>query len=217
MIMQTHKVPPPINALEKNALEKAGYQSQLTHVSTQNYPQPALLTEVIEELIDGILILTEQRELVYANDTARRVLDQLTQDESWVNLVPKEIWHICQSLIHSRSLFPNQHWLIESEIFTNASTALHIRVRWLKLDTVEHPCLLLTIEDRYQAIKSIAIEEAQKYRLTAREKEVWLLHRANYTYKQIALELNITPNTVKKHMQSIHTKQKDAVETQGDF
>jgi DNA-binding CsgD family transcriptional regulator len=54
------------------------------------------------------------------------------------------------------------------------------------------------------------MEEAQHYGLTDRETEIWMLQRANYTYKQIADELFIAPNTVKKHMQNIHLKQKGA-------
>lgn len=173
-----------------------------------NDEQPNLLQGLIENLIDGILILTEERELVYANESAHRVLRQLNQDRPRANIVPREIWHVCQSLIQSRSLFPNQRWLIESKIFIDDSTSLHIRARWLNLDTIANPCLLLTLEDRYQAIRNIAVEEAQNFGLTPREKEVWLLHRAHYTYKNIASELEITPNTVKKHMKSIHAKQK---------
>ncbi|HEY9650556.1 MAG TPA: LuxR C-terminal-related transcriptional regulator, partial [Coleofasciculaceae cyanobacterium] len=165
--------------------------------------------EVIEDLIDGILVLTEQREIIYANESARRILRQLNQGKTRNNLVPKEIWHICQSLIQSRSLFPNQRWLIESRIFADNSTAFNIRVRWINLENVENSCILITVEDRYQAIKNIAVEEAQGYGLTRREKEVWLLHRGQYTYKEIASELCITPNTVKKHMKSIHAKQRE--------
>lgn len=201
------------------------------------------LKGMIEELIDGILILTDQRELVYVNNSANRLLkllspNQLEQNQFTLNQldstldstqlnqnqlnshqinscqassssIPKEIWHVCQSLIQSRNLFPNQHWLMESDIFTDDAIALHIRARWLKLETIEHPCLLLTVEDRHQALKNIAVEEAEKYGLTPREKEVWLLHRANYSYKQIATDLCITPNTVKKHMKHIHAKQKE--------
>jgi RNA polymerase sigma factor (sigma-70 family) len=68
--------------------------------------------------------------------------------------------------------------------------------------------LLLTIEDRQQAIINLVLEEADRYGLTPREKNVWLLHHNNYTYKQIAAELGITPNTVKKHMRSIYAKKK---------
>jgi DNA-binding CsgD family transcriptional regulator len=127
-------------------------------------------------------------------------------------MIPQEIEHICQSLVHSRSLFPGQHWLIESNIFANDSTALRISARWFQIDCLEHSCLLLTLEDRYQVHKNIAADEAQKCGLTAREKEVWLLHRANYTYKQIALELSISTNTVKKHMRSIYAKRNSSSE-----
>ncbi len=67
---------------------------------------------------------------------------------------------------------------------------------------------MLTLEDRHQAMRNMAIEESERYGLTPREKEVWVLHRMVLTYKQAASELHITPNTVKKHMKSIYVKQK---------
>jgi DNA-binding CsgD family transcriptional regulator len=170
--------------------------------------QRALPREVIEELVDGILILTIQKELVYANDCARRILRQLNRGGTLTNLVPQEIWHLCQTLIGSRNLFPSQYWSIESNVFVDASVTFHVWARWLKLDAFDCPCILLRVRDQYQSIKDVAVEEAQKYGLTSREKEIWLLHRANYTYKQVASELCITPNTVKKHMKSIYSKQK---------
>jgi ATP/maltotriose-dependent transcriptional regulator MalT len=171
---------------------------------------------LIDSLINGVLILTVQRELIYANDAAWRVLRQLTSVKSRENQVPQEIWHICQYLIHSRQMFPRQHWFMESEISTDETTALHIRARWFQVETIADPCLLLMLEDRYEVLKTWAIEEAKRYGLTPREKEAWLLHRSNYTYKEIARELRITPNTVKKHMQSIHAKQKDAFVNKGE-
>jgi ATP/maltotriose-dependent transcriptional regulator MalT len=184
------------------------------HTALQSYSfhqpceQSTLPQEVIDDLLDGVLILTETREIIYANDCARRVLRQLNQERSLAHQIPEEIWHICQSLIDSRHLFPNQYWLIESKVFIGNSIVFNVRARWLKLEGHERPCLLLSIRDHCQYIKDIVNEESQKYGLTSREKEIWLLHRANYTYKQVALELCITPNTVKKHMKSIYSKQK---------
>lgn len=163
---------------------------------------------LIKECIEGVLIFTDQKQLIYANEDACKILNQLRQEDESRNPIPEEIWHICQTLIQSRHLFPNQNWLIEFDIFTNAATTLHIRSRWLNIDVIEHPCLLLMIEDRQQAIANIFMEEAARYGLTPREKEVWLLQHNGYTYKQIAAELGITPNTVKKHMRSIHAKKK---------
>jgi WD40 repeat protein len=49
----------------------------------------------------------------------------------------------------------------------------------------------------------------QKHGLTPREQDIWLLYRTNYSYKQIANELNISLNTVKKHMKNIYAKLHD--------
>lgn len=197
------------NLFNASDLQASVFKFQNSSFSYTINEKPILLQGSIDNLIDGILIVTDQRELIYANEIARRILCKLNQNRSNVNLVPREIWHICQSLIQSRSLFPNQRWLIESTIFANNSTTLNVRARWLMLETVNNPCILVTVEDQYQAIRNIAVEEAQDYGLTRREKEVWVLHRGQYTYKQIASELCITPNTVKKHMRSIHAKQKE--------
>jgi DNA-binding CsgD family transcriptional regulator len=179
--------------------------------SSPSREQHLLPQEVIEELVNGILILTDQRELIYANNCARRILRLMNRGKPQANLVPNEIWHICQTLVESRKLFSSQHWLIESKIFVDGSLTFHVGVKWLT-EVMERPCLLVSIQDQYQSIKNIANEEALNYGLTSREKEIWLLHRANYTYKQISSELQITPNTVKKHMKSIHVKRKSVLD-----
>jgi DNA-binding CsgD family transcriptional regulator len=51
-----------------------------------------------------------------------------------------------------------------------------------------------------------AIAEAQEWRLTPRETEVWLLRRSGYTSIGIASQLGITINTVKKHFKNIYRK-----------
>jgi DNA-binding CsgD family transcriptional regulator len=180
-----------------------------SHYSFQKKSEQVVLPQaVIENLIDGVLIITEEGTLTYANDCAQRILRQLNQDEPLSNSIPKELLHVCNMLIESRHLFSRQYWLIESKIFVGSSIAFNVQARWLKLENMECSCILLTIRDRYQDIKDMVNEESQKYGLTSREKEVWLLHQAHYTYKQVAVELCITPNTVKKHVKNIYSKQK---------
>ncbi|NET37889.1 MAG: helix-turn-helix transcriptional regulator [Cyanothece sp. SIO1E1] len=194
-----------------SAEQKNRYKSlnDLFEFTEKKLPHPE---RIVNELIDGILILTIQGDFVYANAKANKILKKLRKNRSKGGLIPREIWHICHSLIESRNLFPDENWLIESKIFINSSTTFNIRVRWIKLENFKSFCLLLLMEDQKQFIEDIAIQEAQKYNLTLREQEVWLLHQADYTYKQIAVELNITPNTVKKHMKSILTKQRSALD-----
>jgi DNA-binding NarL/FixJ family response regulator len=164
--------------------------------------------ELVENSTDGVLVFTDQQELVYTNKNAKKVLSQLQRGDTSSDFIPNEIWHICKSLIQSRHLFPDQNWFIEFDIFTPTSTILHIRSRWLTTSSINHSCLLLTIEDRHRVLIGLVIEEAERCGLTPREKEVWLLQHSGYTYKQIAAELGITPNTVKKHMRSIHAKRR---------
>ena len=103
---------------------------------------------------------------------------------------------------------------MKTKICINSSVAFSVIARYMRLDSLGKHCVILEMKDHYQLIKNIAVEEAQQYNLTERETEIWLLQRANYTYKQIASELFIAPNTVKKHMQNIHLKQKAVSENQ---
>lgn len=165
----------------------------------------SILQEVIAELVNGILILTEEREIVFANECACRILRQINQNMG-ADPIPKEIWYICKSLIEIRALFPEQQWLINTKVCLNSSVSFDVQARHLKLKKPDKYCVVLVLKDQYQLVKNIALEESREYGLTDREREIWLLQRANYTYKQIASELFIAPNTVKKHLQNIHLK-----------
>ncbi|MBD6616742.1 helix-turn-helix transcriptional regulator [Komarekiella sp. 'clone 1'] len=164
------------------------------------------LQEVIEGLEDGILILTEAGELLHANASALRLCCQFNQDNFSHNFVPSAIWHLCDTLLNSRSQFSNQLTIVSDEIVLDKSNIFRIRVRLLDLDWFDEPCLLVTIENRYESLKNLAHTEVKKFEMTPREAEIWLLYRSNYSYKEIAAKLYITLNTVKKHMKNIHTK-----------
>ncbi|UBF24656.1 LuxR C-terminal-related transcriptional regulator [Kovacikia minuta CCNUW1] len=181
---------------------------------TTNFKQPSLFQAVLEGFIDGILILTDQGEWVHANDCARRICHQLTTGVAQSDRVPQEIWHACKCLIDNLHLHPNESVTIEDEITTSKSASYRVRAQWLNLDTIQRPCVLVTLEDRIQSVQNAAIAEGQKYGLTPREADVWLRYRANYSYKNIGLELHITPNTVKKHMKNIYAKRQQVLESE---
>jgi DNA-binding CsgD family transcriptional regulator len=205
---------------------------QLKASHFQQSKQPSLLQAIIEGFVDSVLILTEQGELVHANGCARRIFHQLRAGASQPNPVAEEIWRVYKCLIESRELFREQKIIIESEINTDDSGAFRIRARWLEFDeSDEHhsvaskeltgrnpanrlqhsPYLLVTIEDRHQSAQNSAFADAQKYGLTPRETEVWLLRRRNHSYKEIAAKLYITLDTVKKHMKNIYAKQRECM------
>ncbi len=193
--------------------ETLNYPEQsIQGVNFQEVKESFLLQAIIESFVDGVLILTEQGEWVHANERACRVCQQISPNTSQTNGVPKAIWSICEALIDSRDLLLDQKVIIEAEVNTDDSAVYRIRARWLVIEESAHPYLLVTVEDRHQSNHNIAIAEANKYGLTSREAEVWLLRRANHSYKEIADKLYITLNTVKKHMKNIYAKQQGLFE-----
>lgn len=172
--------------------------------------QDAIVQEALTKLTDGVLIITEERKIAFANECACRILRQINQDREHAEVIPKEINFLCDSLLEIRRQFPDQHWMVTNKICISSSVTLSVHARYMRLDTLGKYCIVLVLKDQYQLIKTVSLEEAKKYNLTDRETEIWLLQRANYTYKQIASELFIAPNTVKKHMQNIHLKRRGA-------
>jgi DNA-binding CsgD family transcriptional regulator len=182
-----------------------------------NYPdllQIYFFQAVIENLEDGILILNEAGELLHTNASAEKICSQLNQENCSQKFVHPVIQQLCQSLIDSSSFTDNQQIILSDEIIFNPSTIFRIRIRWLNLNGLEMPYFLVTIENQYQSLKNIAIAEVKKYNLTPREAEIWSLYRGKYSYKDIAVQLYITVNTVKKHMKNIHSKRQAFLEAQ---
>ncbi|WP_219904355.1 helix-turn-helix transcriptional regulator [Stenomitos frigidus] len=163
-----------------------------------------LLQSVLESFIDGVLVLTDQHDLVYANTVARAIYAQLWHNDT--DPLPREIQRIYQALLDSKNLYPNQPVVLESEIVT-PKTTFRIRAQWLALEVASRPCLLLRLQDQNQSVQSLALAEAQKWGLTPRETEVWLQRRSGYSRKAIAANLYIALDTVKKHLKNIHLKQ----------
>ncbi len=166
-----------------------------------------LLQSILESLIDGVLVMTDQHDLVYANGMARTIYAQLWRDTA--DPLPREIQRIYQSLIESKALCPTQSIVLESEVVT-PKTTFRIRAQWLALEIASRPCLLLRLQDQNQSVQSLALAEAQKWGLTPRETEVWLHRRSGCSRKAIAANLYIALDTVKKHLKNIHLKQQAA-------
>jgi DNA-binding CsgD family transcriptional regulator len=164
----------------------------------------SLLLSVLEGLVDGILILKRSGEVLYANTPATQICQKLTSNHTIE--VPEEVWRSCDALIESRQLYGDRPLVIESEISRSQSQTYRIRVQWLTLENQKEPCLLVRLEDQKQSLQSLAITEAKKYGLTPREAEVWFLRRCNLSRKEIASQLYITIDTVKKHLGNIQMK-----------
>jgi RNA polymerase sigma factor (sigma-70 family) len=194
-----------IASIKRSIFDKKKDNNYIDSKKLLSLPQIYLLQAVIESFVDGILILTTEGKLLHANECARAMCLQLSS-ENKENAIPVEIWQVCESLIESRELFPNEKIFMEFEV-DKQPVKLRIRVRWLEIDDNEDNYMIVTIEDRHESSQNMAIRDAKKFGLTERETEVWLLRRANFSYKEIAERLYITINTVKKHLKNIYAKQ----------
>lgn len=167
------------------------------------------LLSVLEGLVDGILILNPQGEALYANTPATEIAHQLNSETP----VPAEVWRSCEALIDSRELYGDRPLVIESEFTVGNLHTYRVRVQWLQLDGYKDACLLVRLEDQRRSLESLALTEAKKYGLTAREAEVWFLRRCNLSRKEIAAQLYITIDTVKKHLGNIQAKRQSHQES----
>ncbi|MDX2229712.1 MAG: LuxR C-terminal-related transcriptional regulator [Leptolyngbyaceae cyanobacterium bins.349] len=115
------------------------------------------------------------------------------------------MWQICEALIESQALHPEKLGVMESEVQCEEMT-LRVRVQWLAINGYDRPCLLVRLQDQQQAVQTLAIAEAQHWHLTERESQVWALRRSGCSRKQIAAELYISEDTVKKHLGNVRAK-----------
>ncbi|HEY9617306.1 MAG TPA: LuxR C-terminal-related transcriptional regulator [Microcoleaceae cyanobacterium] len=168
-----------------------------------------LLQGILEGLIDGVLIVTSSGEWVYGNFHAYRICQRLTPNVPIRKSLPSAIWQVCQQLIHRQELGADRPLIVESTIVSSRSETFRVRVRWLELSEVKRPYLMVTLEDCYQSAQNQAIAEIQQYELTPRQAEVWRLRRAGYSYREIANQLYIGVDTVKRHLKDIYAKQRE--------
>lgn len=160
------------------------------------------LHAVLEGFVDGILVLNEQQEVIYANTIASSICTQLVKAEE---PLPKQLQQVCEALVESKDVYGKRPVMIESDVDAGESK-FNIRAQWLNLETTLRPCILLRLEDQNQSVHGLEIAETQKWNLTPREMEVWLLRQAGYKRKAIATALYIAEDTVKKHLRNIRFK-----------
>ena len=193
---------------------------QPQHSNKINYGelrQVYFLQAVIENLEDGILILNNVGELFHANASGSRMCAYLFQEKHPEKFIHPVISRLCQSLMENQSFIDDKLNIRSDEIVVNQSEVFRIRVRLMNLNISSFPYFLVTIENRGESLKNVAIAEVRKYNLTPREAEIWSLYKAKYSYKDIANKLYITINTVKKHMKNIHAKRQACIEPQLNY
>ncbi len=104
-------------------------------------------------------------------------------------------------LAHARGCIP---WSLSAEQLARALDAVTAGEIWFPRAVMAS--MYLTLLALLPSAASLRLDDAPEVGLTTREAEVLLLIRRGLTNKQIAERLDISPNTVKKHVAHVFAK-----------
>jgi DNA-binding CsgD family transcriptional regulator len=158
---------------------------------------------VLEGLLDAVLISDIQGEVLYTNLSAQKICHQLKLG----HLQNHAIWSICE-LLKSQA---DRDLILESELMI-AEIQYRIRVQWLNAQAeAQDNRLIVRFENQQHSLRCGAIVECQCLGLTQRESEVWELRCQGRSRREIADQLYISIDTVKKHLANIQMKRQNHV------
>ncbi len=173
----------------------------------QSYNSPQFLLsalECMENLVDGVMLVDIHGAVLYMNQMADLICQNLIAEKPSSSPhnspLPDAVWHTCQVLAaDDRSdATPVSS---ESEI-----QSYRVRVQRFQPKRLADPCFMVRLEDQQQSLANRILVEVQQYGLTQREAEVWQLKRQNRSRQEIANQLFISIDTVKKHLCNIQLK-----------
>ncbi len=184
--------------------QKAKARDQSSDDNRGAIAEDALWSALLESMPIGVLVLTTLLQLVYANDKAIGICERLEKSNS---PLPIAVIALCQRMIGEDE--PIAEPLV-MEYQEQSEQFFRLQARWLCANAEAQPLLLVQIEDCLATLYEELALEQQKYDLTDREAEVWVLLRQDYSYQQISERLNISLNTVKTHVKNVYSKRKNA-------
>ena len=180
---------------------------------TQDGVVAAVWGALLEALPQGVMVLTAELKLVYANEKANRLCQQLAARDRQPTQSPLVVSEICHRLLKTKSL-ESRPLLVECQ--TPRQQTIRLRASWLNVNpamggvTQSAPHILVILENCSEALEEEIRIERRKYDLTEREAEIWMLLRQEYSYQDIAGTLQISLNTVKTHVKNVYAKKRSS-------
>lgn len=163
----------------------------------------SLCATAIETLQDGFIVVDQLGAIQNINASAQLICSLL---ESPKNKLPLEIWQLCQLAFSHREMLSLTKIGIDAEIDLPGKGAARIRIQNFYFS--QQLYWLIMIEDYQQTIDHKVVFDSVCLRLTEREVDVWKLRLKGSDYNDISADLEISANTVKKHIKSILAKRR---------
>lgn len=183
-------------------------------------------SSVLESLPQGVIVLSRDLKPVYWNQKAKDLCELLGNLKLPLPELPSAISDVCHRLLKRNRLAETP---ITLECQGTSRQTIRMSTRWLTTRSAsassstvnwassaspteaEPPTasyILVFLENCHEMLRNELQIEQQKYDLTDRETEVWMLLRQEYTYQEIAKMLQISLNTVKTHVKNVYAKKR---------
>ena len=174
---------------------------------------------LLESLPQGVIVMSRGLQPVYFNQKAKECTQLLG---AGVPELPSVISEVCHRLLRQSGV--DRPIVVECQGGRNET--LRISARWLAAFQPGQGCevrhsqpkddlpayILVFLENCTEALRQDLHIEQQKYDLTDRESEVWVLLRQEYSYQEIAKLLQISLNTVKTHVKNVYAKKRSCMD-----
>jgi hypothetical protein len=118
----------------------------MKHISPIN----SFVTAILEGFNAGILILSHDGELVYANSVARHLCSRLDAAFLRSHQLPPEVNRVHQALVESRDFYTNQSVILESEIHRLKGSDIRLQAEWLSAE--EGDRILIRLEEKRRSV-----------------------------------------------------------------
>lgn len=166
----------------------------------------------------GLLLLDETGQVMHSNPKARELCQVLqsakssTGESSGDMTLPCQVARYYKVLIDSRLEFPEHLFQLKEDICLDTGNQISLTIEWVSLADDLPACILVRLEDVTQSACYRATLDTYRYQLTQREKEVWTLSLQGLSYQEMGCRLFISKDTVRKHIKSIYSKRRDALD-----
>ena len=205
-----YNIPSHSHPSHSSALTPSPFISAIAPDLTSALDSSSLLSALVEALPKGLIVLSTDRTIVYWNQNARRLCQELASTQRYRTMLPTIVTELCGQMVEAKTA--------EAPLLVDCQTpdgcSFRLTACWLlgtMSDTVALACnqqayVLITIDNQDELLRQDIQLEQKKFQLTNREAEVWLLLKQEYSYQAIATALHISLNTVKTHIRNIHAK-----------